>query len=65
MLLGERTRKLLKRKPTLAVDMMLKSDDYFERELEDDEIEERNYEEVLNNFTWIKGQLYKDASKNI
>ena len=64
----EPSSMLLGRKPTLAVNMLLKPDDFFERELENDEVEEiekRNYEEVLKNFTWIKGDIYNRASKKI
>ena len=48
--------------------MKMKNDDFFTKELQDskvDEIENRNYEDVLNSFLFIKGNMYDDASNNI
>ena len=59
---------LLGRKPTLAVNMMLKNEEFFNRELEDYEIEEiesRDYGKVLKNFNLIKGNMYDGATENI
>ena len=64
----EPSAMLLGRKPTLAVDMMLKNEEFFNRELEDYEIEEiesRDYGKVLKNFNLIKGNMYDDATENI
>ena len=47
---------LLGRKPTLATDMLLRSEDYFNRELQDEEIEEienRNYTEILKQLNFV------------
>ena len=64
----EPSAMLLGQKPTLAVDMMLKNEEFFNRELEDYEIEEiesRDYGKVLKNFNLIKGNMYDDATENI
>ena len=64
----ELSAMLLGRKPTLAVDMMLKNEEFFNRKLEDYEIEEiesRDYGKVLKNFNLIKGNMYDDATENI
>ena len=56
---------LLGRRPTLATDMKLRSDEYFERELDDKEIEERenmDYKKVLGKFNSVKGDMYDYAS---
>ena len=58
---------LLGRRPTLATDMKLKSDDYFQKELDDKEtekIENVDYKQVLRRFNFIKGDMYDYASKN-
>ena len=47
---------LLGRKPTLSTDMLLRSDDYLNRELQDEEIEEienRNYTEILKQLNLV------------
>ena len=47
---------LLGCKPTLATDMLLRSDDYLNRELQDEEIEEienRNYTEILKQLNLV------------
>ena len=47
---------LLGCKPTLSTDMLLRSDDYLNRELQDEEIEEienRNYTEILKQLNFV------------
>ena len=47
---------LLGCKPTLSMDMLLGSDDYLNRELQDEEIEEienRNYTEILKQLNLV------------
>ncbi|MCG8623183.1 MAG: DDE-type integrase/transposase/recombinase, partial [Proteobacteria bacterium] len=59
---------LLGRRPTLATDMKLKSDEYFTQELQDYEIENienTDYNKVLSSFNFIKGNMYDYASNNI
>ena len=59
---------LLERRPNLATDMKLRSDEYFKRELNDKEIEQIenvDYKKVLGNFNFVKGDMYNYASNNI
>ena len=56
------------KRPNLATDMKLRSDEYFERGLNDQEIEQIenvDYKKVLGNFNFVKGDMYNYASKNI
>ena len=59
---------LLGRRPTLATDMLLRSEEYLNRELQDEEIEEienANYNEVLKSLNFVKESVYDTASKSI
>ena len=59
---------LLGRKPTLATDMMLRSEDYFNRELQDEEIEEMdngNYTEILKQLNFVRQSVFNTTSQNI
>ena len=59
---------LLGRRSNLATDMKLRSDEYFERELNNKEIEQIenvDYKKVLGKFNFVKGDMYNYASKNI
>jgi len=59
---------LLGRKPTLATDMLLRSEDYFNRELQDEEIEEienGNYTEILKQLNFVRQSVFNTTSQNI
>ena len=59
---------LLGRKPTLSTDMLLRSDDYLNRELQDEEIEEienRNYTEILKQLNLVQESVFNTTSQNI
>ena len=59
---------LLGHKPTLSTDMLLRSDDYFNRELQDEEIEEienRNYTEILKQLNLVQESVFNTTSQNI
>ena len=59
---------LLGRKPTLATDMLLRSEDYFNRELQDEEIEEiknGNYTEILKQLNFVRQNVFNTTSQNI
>ena len=59
---------LLGHKPTLATDMLLRSDDYLNRELQDEEIEEienRNYTEILKQLNFVRESVFNTTSQNI
>ena len=59
---------LLGRKPTLAMDMLLRSEDYFNRELQDEEIEEienGNYTEILKLLNFVRQSVFNTTSQNI
>ena len=59
---------LLGRKPTLSTDMLLRSDDYLNRELQDEEIEEiknRNYTEILKQLNLVRESVFNTTSQNI
>ena len=59
---------LLGRKPTLSMDMLLRSDDYLNRELQDEEIEEienRNYTEILKQLNLVQESVFNTTSQNI
>ena len=59
---------LLGRKPTLSMDMLLRSDDYLNRELQDEEIEEianRNYTEILKRLNLVHESVFNTTSQNI
>ena len=59
---------LLGHKPTLSMDMLLRSDDYLNRELQDEEIEEienRNYTEILKRLNLVRESVFNTTSQNI
>ena len=59
---------LLGCKPTLSTDMLLRSDDYLNRELQDEEIEEienRNYTEILKQLNLVQESVFNTTSQNI
>ena len=56
---------LLGRKPTLSTDMLLRSDDYLNRELQDEEIENRNYTEILKQLNLVQESVFNTTSQNI
>ena len=59
---------LLGCKPTLSTDMLLRSDDYLNRELQDEEIEEienRNYPEILKQLNLVQESVFNTTSQNI
>ena len=59
---------LLGCKPTLATDMLLRSEDYFNRELQDEEIEEignGNYTEILKQLNFVRQSVFNTTSQNI
>ena len=59
---------LLGCKPTLSMDMFLRSDDYLNRELQDEEIEEiknRNYTEILKRLNLVQESVFNTTSQNI
>ena len=59
---------LLGCKPTLATDMLLRSEDYFKRELQDEEIEEienGNYTEILKQLNFVRQSVFNTTSQNI
>ena len=59
---------LLGRKPTLAMDMLLRSGDYFNRELQDEEIkqiENGNYTEILQQLNFVRESVFNITSQNI
>ena len=59
---------LLGCKPTLAMDMLLRSEDYFNRELQDEEIEEienGNYTEILKQLNFVRQSVFNTTSQNI
>ena len=59
---------LLGHKPTLATDMLLRSEDYFNRELQDEEIEEienGNYTEILQQLNFVQQSVFNTTSENI
>ena len=59
---------LLGCKPTLSMDMLLRSDDYLNRELQDEEIEEienRNYTEILKQLNLVRESVFNTTSQNI
>ena len=59
---------LLGCKPTLSTDMLLRSDDYLNRELQDEEIEEienRNYTEILKQLNFVQESVFNTTSQNI
>ena len=59
---------LLGRKPTLAMNMLLRSEDYFNRELQDEEIEEienGNYTEILKQLNFVRQSVFNTTSQNI
>ena len=59
---------LLGCKQTLAMDMLLRSKDYFNRELQDEEIEEidnGNYTEILKQLNFVRQSVFNTTSQNI
>ena len=59
---------LLEHKPTLSMDMLLRSDDYLNKELQDEEIKEienRNYTEVLKQLNLVQESVFNTTSQNI
>ena len=59
---------LLGCKPTLSTDTLLRSDDYLNRELQDEEIEEiknRNYTEILKQLNLVQESVFNTTSQNI
>ena len=59
---------LLGSKPTLSTDMLLRSDDYLNRELQDEEIEEienRNYTKILKQLNLVRESVFNTTSQNI
>ena len=59
---------LLGCKPTLSTDMLLRSDDYLNRELQDEEIKEienRNYTEILKQLNLVRESVFNTTSQNI
>ena len=59
---------LLGRKPTLSTDMLLQGDKYFNLELQDEEIEEidnRNYAEILTQLNFVWESMFDMMSQNI
>ena len=59
---------LLGHKPKLSMDMLLRSDDYLNRELQDEEIEEienRNYTEILKQLNLVRESVCNTTSQNI
>ena len=59
---------LLGHKPTLATDMLLRSEDYFNRKLQDEEIEEienGNYTEILKQLNFVQQSVFNTTSQNI
>ena len=49
-------------------DMLLRSDDYLNRELQDEEIEEienRNYTEILKRLNLVRESVFNTTSQNI
>ena len=56
---------LLGCKPTLSMDMLLRSDDYLNRELQDEEIKEiknRNYTEILKQLNLVQESVFNTTS---
>ena len=59
---------LLGRKPTLSTDMLLRSDEYFSTELQDEEVEEienRDYTEILAQLKFVRESVFNKTSQNI
>ena len=59
---------LLGHKITLSMDMLLRSEDYLNRELQDEKIEEiknRNYTEILKQLNFVRESVFNTTSQNI
>ena len=59
---------LLGHKPTLSTDMLLRGDEYFNLKLQDEEIEEidnRNYAEILTQLNFVQESMFDTTSQNI